>query len=130
METEPTITEPSQEIIPTENTLVKVLAPEDIQVGDVVAVLYASREVRQLEWNWIPNAKAMRVSHIPCDGGTPQRVEAICLPFVLVKHPNGHVRSLDVRICQIARLSPSYADIAWRAHKRRFRQRRPDSIPE
>jgi hypothetical protein len=110
--------------------IAKTLAPEDIQVGDMIAVLSASREIRPQYWNSIPGMENRRVSYIPTDGGAPQRVKAICLPFVFVKHPSGHVKPLDIRLCEIARLSPTYARVAWNSQRRRFKRKPPKEFRE
>jgi hypothetical protein len=70
------------------------------------------------------------MSYIPIDSGVPHRVKAICLPFIFVKHPGGSFRPLDVRVCQIARLNSTYAEIAWKSQKQRFKKRRPSNLPD
>ena len=49
----------------------------------------------------------------------PLKVKAICLPFVLVKHPLRGTIALDVRRYQLARLDPAYAELARRSLKQR-----------
>ncbi len=46
--------------------------------------------------------------------GRPLKVKAICLPYVLVKYPNGRHRTLDMRRCRFARLGDRYARKAWK----------------
>ncbi len=106
----------------TQSNLAKALAPEDIAVGDFVAVLYSSREFPKTKWDSTPSGETVRVTYIPGDGGLPQKVQAICLPFVLVQDPTGSLKSIDVRVSQIARLELVYAKTAWKAHKARFKR--------
>jgi hypothetical protein len=111
-------------------SLAKALAPEDIEIGDFIAVLHSSREFPKYTWNSTPSSETVKVSYIPSDGGIPHRVKAICLPFVYVKHPSGLLKVLDVRVSQMARLGKVYAKTAWKAHKRRLKKRRPSNFPD
>ncbi|MHC4403155.1 MAG: hypothetical protein ACYTG0_26125 [Planctomycetota bacterium] len=65
-----------------------------------------------------PN-EPVRVQRWATDEGTPLKVKAICLPFVFVKAPSGHHRTLDVRQCQLVRLNPAYARMAWKALRKK-----------
>ena len=56
--------------------------------------------------------------------GVPLKVKAICLPFVLVKHPVRGVYSLDVRRYQLVRLDRDYASVAWCSLKSRDQNRK------
>ena len=50
---------------------------------------------------------------MPTDGGEPLKVKAISLPFVLVKPPGQNCETIDLRLCRLARLDPTYAEMAW-----------------
>ena len=50
----------------------------------------------------------MRVEAIPDEIGMPFKVKAVCLPFVLVEPASGRPRSLELRVCQLARLDRQY----------------------
>jgi hypothetical protein len=105
-----------------EASLARALAPEDVRPGDFVAVLY--EVVEYPSWFWcadefrLPRDELTRVRFTPYDDATPLRVQAVCLPFVLVREPCGRERTLDVRRRQLARLDKNYGAQAWRAYRK------------
>lgn len=98
----------------TTNLLSHVLAPEDIQVGDYLAILRVTSEYVVPPWQRTdcnPElTPVMRFAHYPANTGRPLKVLEICLPFVLVEKPNGKHTSLDVRRMQLARISAAYGE--------------------
>ena len=101
--------------------LAKTLAPEDVRVGDYVAIL--------LELVEFPPYGALLAS--PCtysppgtleaiavrkrsDNIRPMRVVGVCLPFVPVKCVNGKHRTLDLRQKTLARLGNRYGRRAFK----------------
>jgi hypothetical protein len=110
---------------PTKNeevsSLAKVLAPDDIREDGYVAVLYEVCQLPSFFWcedaTLMPPQQPVRIHLIPDDAGIPYRVKSVCLPFVLVEHPAGQHRTLDLRNCQIARLQTKYAKLAWKKLK-------------
>jgi hypothetical protein len=104
----------------TSSTLAKALAPEDVRMGDFVTLLHEFTETPSYYWYTDSSLEArnevVRMRCLPsADGGTPLQVESICLPFILVKHPSGEVRSIDLRRFRVARLTNNYASQAWKA---------------
>jgi hypothetical protein len=103
-------------------TLARSLAPEDIRPGDYVAVLHEIYEFPT--WFWcdggfaLPRDEAVRVRFTPHDDAAPLKVQAVCLPFVLVKQPCGGQRTIDVRRRPLARLAKTYGKSAWRAYRK------------
>lgn len=103
-------TVPSESMVMTSRRL----APEDIRVRDYVGILREKREYligfsldgvtdpRQITLDWTN------------EGGTPYRVCAIALPWVLVKRPDGKAITLDVRRHTLARVDPEYGRRAFR----------------
>src|SRR5262245_55898980 len=75
------------------NTMVQLVAPEDICQGDYLAVMNVVHEELPLVmpsegWSSTPkSAEPVRVLLLPCGECVPLKVEAVCLPFVLVKAP-------------------------------------------
>jgi hypothetical protein len=65
----------------------------------------------------LPLDAPVRIRILPSCGGVPLRVRRVCLPYVLVKHPCGQGRTLDVRKCRLARLEKRYARAAWKTYK-------------
>jgi hypothetical protein len=109
---------------PSQNssTLAKALAPEEVRTGDYVTLLHEYTEMPSYYWcndsTLVAPDEVIRVRYLPtADAGTPLEVQSICLPFVLVKHPSGEERPLDLRKFRVARLTKSYATRAWDAFK-------------
>lgn len=102
--------------------MAKPLAPEDVRVGDFVAVLHRTYELPSFWWNaeafQAPLDKPVRLQLIPDSAGEPLKVRAICLPFVFVKEPDGSQRTLDLRITHLARLHPDFAKAVCKAKKK------------
>ncbi|MEO2048596.1 MAG: hypothetical protein ABGX16_18735 [Pirellulales bacterium] len=116
-QTKPTSTEVSPEI-----TLASTVAPEDLQLGDFVTLLNIICELPSYLWcadaTTLPIDEPVRIRLIPAGAGKPLKVQAICLPFVLVKKPSGKQRTLDLRQCRLARLDRSFATATWKASKK------------
>jgi hypothetical protein len=106
----------------------KVLAPEDVRAGDFVALLQVVEEIPSYCWfGGISTSRPdepVRVPFVPKNGGVPLRVRSVCLPFILVKAPSGKQRNLDVRLSRLARLDRAHARAAWKACKKRHRNRK------
>lgn len=100
-------------------SVVATVAPEDLQQGDYVAVASVICEFPSFFWmgdaETMPPGEVVRIQTLPGDAGTPLRIKDVCLPFVLVKCPDGQVQSLDVRQTQLVRLRRRYAKTAWQA---------------
>ena len=111
------------------SALAKPLAPEDVRVGDYVALLdyvvefAASSCGCQPHWQSGGESQLYHVERLryltPADRQVPLQVLAICLPLVLAKPPRGEVQTLDGRQVRPARLSRRYARTAWKATCRR-----------
>ena len=103
----------------SETALAASVAPEDLECGDFVAVLSVTHEYPSFLWccdsELLAREEPVRVQRMGADDGTPLKVKAICLPFVLVKEANGKHRTLDVRLCRLARLASDYAREVWKA---------------
>jgi len=107
-----------------DSQLAKSLAAEDVRCGDVVAILDMVYEFPSFLWNCDAHVLAphepVRVRLRGRRTGEPLRVEAICLPYVLVKTPGGRHATIDVRQCRLVRLTDGYARKTWK----RFRNAR------
>lgn len=132
-----------------DNTLARAIAPEDIRVGDFVAVLNRIDEVfpigAMFECSPLTSPRTLemlRVQRVPTDECVPLKVEAVCLPWVLVKAPlpaaltiytwqerrhNTLLRTIDVRRCRLARLSDDYGRRVYKMLKDRAEKKRTTS---
>lgn len=112
------------------STVAMTAAPEDLRRGDFVAILNEVLEVPACCWLDLPAQppeEPVRVRFMSQDSGTPVKVQALCLPFVFVRHPDGWTETLDVRRVQLVHVSRAYARAVWKACRkeleRRIRQR-------
>ncbi len=108
-----------------ETALAAMIAPEDLRCGDYVSLLNETFELPSWLWNdgpLISGGEVVRVQMRAADGGIPFRVYAVCLPFVLLKTPKGKYQTIDLRGCQLVRLSRLYANRAWMAMKKKNRK--------
>ena len=94
------------------STLAASVAPEDVNVGDDVAVLNEASEYASFLWDDALTSSpedVIRVWWRPTEAGMPLKVKAVCLPFVFVTAPTGVSRTMDLRQVQLVRLSRTYA---------------------
>lgn len=119
-------TAPSAERAAT--SVAKPLAPEDLRVGDYVALLRTLYEVPTFFWCGEPSledrSELIVLRMLPDQPTLPLQIEAVCLPFVLVSSPSGEPRSLDIRRHQLARLDARFARQARRLQKARRKKHR------
>ncbi len=86
------------------------VAPEDLQPGDYINALHVIVEHYPLPWERDSLAHGpgpVRTLSLP-DGTLPARVVEVCLPFVLIKTPQGKHRTVDVRRYRLARVSERF----------------------
>jgi hypothetical protein len=104
----------------SEQSVASPLAPEDIAPGYYVAVLYEVDEFLPLMCYIEPDVhrapETVRVVLPPCAPAELMRVVDVCLPFVLVKKPDGKRVTIDVRRHRLARVAHGFG-------KRVFKQR-------
>jgi hypothetical protein len=102
--------------------LAKSLAAEDVQRGDVVAILDMVCEYPSFLWSddphVLPPQEPVCVRWRSQHTKKPLKVKAICLPYILVKTPKGRHKTLDVRQCRLVRLSDDYAKKAWKQFRK------------
>ena len=102
--------------------LAKVLAPEEICIGDYVSLLNMSWELPSYMWcadaNLLSPHELVRLEIKPRTSGIPMKVKSVCLPFVLAKFPAGEKRAIDIRCYRLAKLNRAYAKAAWKAYKK------------
>jgi hypothetical protein len=102
-----------------ELNVARSLAPEDLEVGQYVAITAVVHEVylcAQLERGYGPY-EPVRLVCTECSDGAPLKVLAVCIPFVLVADGDGQRRPLDIRRHRLARLPKEYARKALKKPK-------------
>jgi hypothetical protein len=98
------------------------VAPEDLECGDFVAILSVTHEYPSFFWccdaSMSAREEPVRIQWTGIGESSPLKVKAICLPFVLAKDAAGKHRTLDIRLCRLARLTPDYGRKVWKALRR------------
>ena len=93
----------------------RIRAPEDIQVGDHIAV---SQKRYQLLPDVVETSvtgrevEPLTVTLIPFNAGEPMKVVGLSLPFVMCKLPNGDREAIDTRRHALVRVGKAYASAA------------------
>lgn len=106
----------------------KSIAPEDLKVGEFVAIL--SRTYQYPSYLWFSHDgddryETVKLRFLPHkNAGEPMKVKAICLPFVLVQLASKKSETIDVRQCQLARLDKQFANLAWKDWKEQSKPRK------
>jgi len=111
----------------SKTTIARMLAPEDIRIGQYVTVLYAISE-------YLPtlpshddarcrSVEPIRVRWLPSQAYPPMEVKAVCLPHVFVRLPNNHLHTLDVRECEFGEVSREYARCVFTASRTKRKDR-------
>ena len=100
----------------------RLVHPEDLVVGDNVAIFEVSYQLGTYHWFSIdtfayPPEKLIRLNYLPQDDQYPQTVESICLPFVLCKLTNGKHAVHDLRRVKLTRLDLEFAKAVRAAYK-------------
>jgi hypothetical protein len=95
------------------------LAPEDLRPRMYVAILREKHDhTCEVEWSdqFMSGRKSVRYRcvDIPDPGeNQPVLVEAVCVPFVLVRDPTGKSRTLDLRRIDLMLLKKSFGEFAF-----------------
>lgn len=98
--------------------LSRMIAPEDLSAGDYVAVARQTYEFVTCADDAWSEPRTHRVSLTPPDAGHPWRVVRVCLPFILVKGPDGGYATLDARRHRLLKLTDDYGSKAFKCLER------------
>ncbi len=92
---------------------VRVLAADDVSVGDYLVVMNVTLQIPSFYWSLdyqvSSRTELVHLSYMPGDCGSPLEVIAVCLPFLLVETFDGTRQTKDLRQCRVARVSPEFA---------------------
>ncbi len=103
-------------------SVARPLHPEDLAIGDNVAILHTSSQFPTFNWcgfdtTMLPIEQPVKITYLPYDDYEALQVKKICLPFVICKTFEGRHRYLDIRQVQLARLDEGYANADRKARK-------------
>lgn len=99
-----------------EMSIARAIAPEDVRPRMYIALLHEVEE-KTCFWcdcddeSWRDRRKRFELS-LPWDV-EPQRVKAVCLPFILVETTKGEVETIDTRRYRLAQLPERYGRVAF-----------------
>lgn len=110
----------------------KRLHPEDLKIGDDVAVSQTYHELATYCWCILdsfqhPPDELIRLSFMDQGDHHPQKVKSICLPYVLCQKSDGKHIVHDLRQLQLTRLDSKFAlavDTALKMDKRSLKKRK------
>ena len=111
------------------------LAPEDVRPDMYVTVHEVIREHPTFflcpDGPMPPAGHKVRLAWRAVRAGTPYRVKAVCLPYVLVYDTKNDPHTFDVRRHRLVRLDDEYGRQAWHAiqsseKRKRSRKRKRD----
>ena len=99
---------------PSDLTVARRLHPEDIGIGDHLAILLVSHEFPSSLWcgvdvTRLPPEQTVRLTFLPYEEFECLKVKSVCLPFVLCKSCRNRHKVIDVRQVQLAKLDPAFA---------------------
>ena len=104
------------------------LAADDIRPGMWLTVSRDVCEFASFLWDTdVPASERglpVRFEFTPHDSGTPQRVRAVCLPYVFVKSIKGATRTIDLRQSEVTQLHDDYVNIVKQHSKSKKRKKR------
>ncbi len=108
----------------SKNTNISVsrqLRPDDIRVGDYVAVLNVSYEwagFSCMDPTGNPG-QVQRATLIPNKTSPPVRIEAVCVPFLFVVDVKGKRHMVDMRRVKLARVSRRFGNTVFSSMSRK-----------
>ena len=112
-------------MIQTATTFVRTVAPEDIGVGDFVALSTIVFQFPSYLWSadchLLPPSKPVRIEFLPFEPGVIWQVKAVCIPFVYGRSFDDTSKILDVRQCKLVRISDEFSNCVWNRMKKEQR---------
>lgn len=109
----------NMEIEKTEDQSARFMPPEDLRPGQFVTMSHMMIEVL-----WPPRDESecwKRIRPLRFEfltwGSDPLKVLEVCLPYVLVRRPNGTHELVDVRRYRLMRLERNFGRESWRRLK-------------
>lgn len=101
-------------MIQTTPDAVRMLAADDVAVGEFVVVMSATAQIPSYFWCFesldYPRNEMVQMNFVPSESGQPLEVVAICLPFLLVEDFASQRQILDLRHARIARVNEAFAE--------------------
>lgn len=94
----------------------RLIGPEDIRVGQYVTCAHQTYELVPSPCDVPTGDRHVEPHYVTVtapDAGEALRVEAVCLPYVLVRTMHGRIDAVDLRQVRLARLSKAYGRAAF-----------------
>ena len=116
------ITRDKTELKPDGLQVARRLHPEDLKVGDDIVITEVSHQFGTFGWCGLdsfqyPADEVITLTYLATGNHFPQKVVAICLPFLLCEQVDSTHIIHDVRSLQFARLESGFAKAARSAYK-------------
>ncbi|TWT72866.1 hypothetical protein [Allorhodopirellula solitaria] len=109
-------------------TVAARIAGEDIAAGDYVTILSETLEIPSFLWNCsefsLPPDEPVRSRFLSRASGNPNKVVAVCLPFVYVKSPAGTLSAFDTRRQELVRLDRTQGRLIWKSLQKQWKPRK------
>lgn len=96
----------------TQTLITRQIAPDDIKVGDYVAITH--QQIQCIDYYASEYKHEMTLARLQLiynddDAGIPLLVMRLCLPFVLVRKPDKKYQMVDIRRFRLVKLDDQYA---------------------
>ncbi len=90
-------------------SVVRQVRADDVCVGDYVVVMHESYDfVSMACFSDADSTKVERVTVLPNETKPPVRIEAVCVPFLMVKAVGGKRTMVDMRRVQLGQVSSRF----------------------
>ena len=103
-------------------TVAKVLAHEDIRVGDFVSVIGIAHQIPSFYWCGVDSTGLRPEQLVKLEfwvsDSIPVRVKSICLPQVFVMDMEREFALIDVRRSRLVKVNDDFAKTVWHSLRR------------
>ncbi len=97
-------------------SVVRQVRADDVCVGDYVVVMHESYDFVSMScFSDTDSMKVERVTVLPNQTKSPVRIEAVCVPFLMVKAVGGKRTMVDMRRVQLAQVSGRFGQAVFAA---------------
>ncbi|MFG0260719.1 MAG: hypothetical protein ACF8LK_10250 [Phycisphaerales bacterium JB041] len=94
--------------------VVRQVRADDVRVGDYVVVMHESYDFMACGFG-ADNVRVQRVTVLPNSTEAPVRIEAVCVPFLMVRSARGECSMIDMRRVQLATVAGRFGRAVFAA---------------